>query len=334
MDSPTQDENRTPASYADFSTEEEAGGWLKTLVQFFAIPMLIVVMAVGLFFGVSLMIGSGPKSAADFAELLQSETVTRRWHAAFELSARLKDGVPDEFRDPKLVAALGQALERARKENQDPPKMAITTLLLLGRIGESSSIPVVREALNDKHSWVRSYAVTTLATLGDLESRDTILKFVKDDDPSTRQAALAALATLEQRGSPAYHLSPELRAMLRDAVGDRAEDVRFTAALLLANVNDRQNALPVLLTMLDRDYLEKIVPNDRMDTRLSGISRYRVHSNVIARGLDAVQQLDCGDDEEVVAAVRKLSDSATEGDSDVRYRAQQLLTRWKKQQGA
>jgi hypothetical protein len=334
MDSPTKDENRSPASFADFSAEEEPGGWLKTLVQFFAIPMLIVVMAVGVFFGVSLMIGSGPKSAADFAELLQSDTVTRRWHAAFELSARLKDGVPDELRDPKLVAALGSALERARKENQDPPKMAVTTLLLLGRIGDSGSIPVVRDALTDRHPWVRSYAVTTLATLGDLESRDAILKLAEDKDPSTRQAALAALATLEQREGIPYHLSPELRAMLKQAVGDREEDVRFTAALLLANVNDRHSALPVLKTMLDRDYLEKIVPNERMDTRLSGISRYRVHSNVIFRGLDAVERLDCSDDEEVVAAVRKLSDSATEGDSDVRYRAQKLLTRWKKQQGA
>jgi len=334
MDSPTQDDNRTPASYADFSSEEEQGGWLKTLVQFFAIPMLIVVVAIGVFFGVSLAIGSGPKSAADFAELLKSDTVTRRWHAAFELSARLKDGVPDEFRDAKLVDALCTALENSRAEKQDPPTMAVTTLLLLGRIGESGSIPAVRSALDDSHPWVRSYAVTTLAALRDLESRDTIAKLVTDEDPSTRQAALAALASLEQREGVPYHLSAKLRDLLKQGVGDRAEDVRFTSALLLSRISERNSALPVLITMLDRDYLEKIVPNDRMDTRLAGISRYRVHSNVILRGLGAVERLDCGDDENVVAAVRKLSDSDTEGDSDVRYRAQRLLTRWKKQQGA
>jgi len=332
--SPTENANRTPASYADFSSEEEQGGWLKTVVQFFAIPMLIVVLAVGVFFGVSLMIGSGPKTAADFTELLQSDTVTRRWHAAFELSARLKDSVPDEFREPKLVGALCSSLERARKEKQDPPTMAVTTLLLLGRIGASSSIPTVRAALEDPHPWVRSYAIATLATLRDYESLDTIAKAVDDDDPSTRQAALVALAALEQREGVPYHLSAELRGKLAKAVGDRAEDVRFTAAILLARVSDRQHALPVLKTMLSREYLEKIVPNDRMDTRLSGVSRYRVHSNVLSRALAAVEQLDCGDDEEVVAAVRKLSDSATEGDSDVRYRAQQLLTRWKNEQGA
>ena len=47
MEHPPDDTPRTPASYADFSEEEEQGGWLKTSVQFFAIPMLIVVMAVG-----------------------------------------------------------------------------------------------------------------------------------------------------------------------------------------------------------------------------------------------------------------------------------------------
>ena len=70
-----------------------------------------------------------------------------------------------------------------------------------------------------------------------------------------------------------------------------------------------------------------------MDTSLSGVNLYRVHSNVILRGLAAVVVLDCGDDAEVVAAVRKLSDSDTEGDSDVRMRAQEILARWNKQQG-
>jgi hypothetical protein len=329
MEVPPDDKHRTPASYADFSEEEEQGGWLKTAVQFFAIPMLIVVMAVGVYLGVSMMIGSGPSDVGDFVELLRSDTVTRRWHAAFELAARLRNDVPDEFKDEKLISALCDALERARAENQDPPQMAITTLQILARIGEPSAIPTVRKALEDQHPWTRSYAVRTLAALGDTDSRDAIRALADDKDPSTRQGALAALAAMEQLPGVPYHLSPETRDLLREAVGDRAEDVRFTAALLLARVHDREAALPVLKTMLDRTYLEKIVPPDRMDKRLSGISLYRLQSNVILPALAAVEALDCGDDAEVVAAVRKLSDSETEGDSDVRFQAQQLLTRWK-----
>ncbi len=333
MDSPGEENPKTPASYADFSEEEEQGGWLKTTVQFFAIPMLIVVMSVGVYLGVSMMIGSGPQTVSDFAELLRSDTVTRRWHAAFELSARLKEGVPDEFHDDKLIGALCEALDRAREEKQDPPRMAITILEILNRIGEKSAIPTVRKALDDPHSWTRSYAVRTLAALGDTDSRPRFVALLKDEDASTRQSAIAGLARLEQQPGVPYHLSAEMRAILRDSVGDRAEDVRFTSALLLARIQDRDGALPVLKTMLDRSYLENLVPKERMDTRLSGISLYRVHSNVILRGLAAVDVLDCGDDAEVVAAVSKLSDSDTEGDSDVRMRAQEVLARWNKQQG-
>ena len=333
MESPVEENPKSAASYADFSDEEQQGGWLKTSVQFFAIPMLIVVLAVGVYLGASMLLGTGPQTVSDFAELLRSDTVTRRWHAAFELSARLKEEVPDEFHDEKLVAALCDALDRARMEKQDPPTLAITVLSILQRIGEPSAIPTIREALDDSHPWTRSYAVRALAALGDTESHDRFEALLKDEDASTRQSAIAALAQLEQRDGVPYHLSARMREVLHEAVGDRAEDVRFTAALLLSRIHDRDAALPVLKTMLDRSYLEKLVPKERMDTRLSGISLYRVHSNVILRGLAAVEVLDCGDDAEVVAAIGKLSDSDTEGDSDVRMRAQDLLARWNTQQG-
>ena len=44
----------------------------------------------------------------------------------------------------------------------------------------------------------------------------------EDDDPSTRQAALVALAALEQREGVPYHLSAELRGKLAKAVGEEA----------------------------------------------------------------------------------------------------------------
>ena len=82
MESPVEENPKSAASYADFSDEEQQGGWLKTSVQFFAIPMLIVVLAVGVYLGASMLLGTGPQTVSDFAELLRSDTVTRRWHAA------------------------------------------------------------------------------------------------------------------------------------------------------------------------------------------------------------------------------------------------------------
>jgi len=334
MESQGADPKKTPASYADFSDAEEQGGWLKTAVQFFAIPMLIVILAVGVYLGVNLMIGGGPTNAADFAEMLKSDTVTRRWHAAFELQARLRDEVPAEFRTESMRIALESALEKARAEKQDPPMMTVLTLSLLGRIGMPESIPAVRAVLDDPHPWSRSHAIRVLGLLGDRASAGRLRELAAHEDPGTRQAALEALARREQTPAVPFYLSSETRELLEKALGDRAEDVRFTAALLLARAGDRAAPLPVLKTMLDRAYLEKLVPAKDMDTRLTGVSRYQLHSNIILKAMVAVSRLDCRDDPEVVAAIRKLTDTTSEGDPDVRTRAREVLAAWNLEQGA
>jgi hypothetical protein len=135
--------------------------------------------------------------------------------------------------------------------------------------------------------------------------------------------------------APKGYLSSGTRERLRKALGDRHEDVRFTAALLLANAGEGKAALPVLRTMLDRAYLEKLVPAKEVDSRLSGLDRYTLHTNVILRALAAVQRLDeARNDPKVVAAIRKLTDSESEGDSDVRESARRLLAEWNLDQGA
>jgi len=337
MESTGADPKKTPASYADFSDAEEQGGWLKTAVQFFAIPMLIVIVAVGIYLGVRMTVGGGPSTTADFVEMLQSDTVKRRWHAAMELQARVSaKGGAEEFRNEKVRIALESALKKARAEQQDPPQMALLTLSILGRIAMPESIPAVREALDDPHPWTRSYAIRVLGALGDEGSRARFEEFTGSDDPGTRQVALAALARLDrQPPAPPNHLSSRSRELIHQGLGDRHEDVRFTSALLLAQADEGTAALPVLKTMLDRAYLEKLVPAKDVDTRLSGLDRYTLHSNVILRALLAVEKLDAArEDPEVVAAIRKLTNSDAEGNSDVRERARSILAEWKLDQGA
>jgi len=330
MESHGADPRKTPASYADFSDAEEQGGWLKTAVQFFAIPMLIVVLAIGIYMGVRATFGGGPSTTAEFVEMLQSNTVKRRWHAAMELQARANSGGIGEFRNDSIRLALESALEKARQEKQDPPQMALMTLSLLGRVGMPESIPAVRAALDDPHPWTRSYAIRVLGMLGDEASRPRFEEFAASDDPGTRQVALATLAELDRRPpAPPGHLGARTRELLRAALGDRHEDVRFTAALILAKSGEGAAALPVLRTMLDRSYLEKLVPAKDVDTRLAVIDRYTLHTNVILRAMAALQDLDAArSDPEVVTAIRKLTDSDAEGDSAVRERARKVLAEW------
>jgi len=311
----------SPASYADFSDARE-GGWFRTLVQFFAIPFLIVCVAVGLYVGINLMLGSGPQSAADFVTLLQSDTINRRTQAAYELARRLAGKeIPAEFRDKKLVSALCKALDKAREENQNPPDQARVILSILGRLADPASTDTVRRALDDKHPWARSYAILTLAKLHDRASVGRLREYAGHDDAGTRQAALYALAKLDQVKGLPFHLGEPTRAIALRHLGDAKEDVRFTAALILADAGEKDAPRRVLYTMLDRKYLERFP----LDSAQGGLSQYSIHSNVILKAIAAVTKLELRDDAKVSGLLKKLTDDDHEGDPEVRQQARKAL---------
>ncbi|MDH3591607.1 MAG: HEAT repeat domain-containing protein, partial [Planctomycetota bacterium] len=292
------------------------------------IPMLIVCVAVGLYVGIRFLVGGGPESASDFVALLQSNTINRRWQAAYEIANRLSGPeIPPEFADPQLVAALGTALKQARSEKEEPPKSAVLILRILGRLQDPASLPAVREALDDEHDWVRSYAMLALGSMKDRESVPRIRGFLDHDDHGTRQAALAALAELDQVEGLGYRLTSETKAGARARLGDLHEDVRFTAALILARTGEREGVLDILLRMMDRDHLKQLTPDARLDTRLGGIDRARLRSRVVLQSIQAVEALKAGDDERVVAQLRKLTG---DGDPDVRERARVALVKLNK----
>jgi HEAT repeat protein len=313
----------TPASYAHFE-EKPPQGILRTALQFVAIPLLIVCVAVGLYVGINLMVGTGPESASDFVRLLRSDTINRRWQAAFELSARLAQGdVPDEFKDPELVKALAATLDQARAQGEDPPRLAILVLGLLRRLRDPAALPSVRAALDDPQAWVRAHAAVTLGALRDEESRPRLLALARGDDPGTRQAALEALSMLDQVPGMKFRLLEETRAVALEHVGDPHEDVRFTAALILADAGEKEAALPVLRTMLDRAYLDRFDFNDRW----GGLDAYRLRSAILLKAIQRVVALGLHDDPGVLAALRRLTDDGAEGDFEVRQAAREALVR-------
>jgi HEAT repeat protein len=311
----------TPASQARFE-EEAPQGFLRTALQFVAIPLVIVGVAVGLYIGISLIVGTGPTTASDFVRVLQSDTIGRRWQAAYELANRISTGdVPQEFRDPQLLNALSDTLRAARAQQEEPPKLAVLVLGILRRLREPSTLPAVRDALLDPHPWIASHAAVTLGALKDEESRPAIAKLAGGDDAGSRQAALEALASLDQVEGMAFHLSAATRAIALEHVGDPAEDVRFTAALVLADAGEREAALPVLRKMLDRAYLDQFQVKDDW----GAIDVYRLRSDVLLQAIARVVKLSCGDDPQVLEALGRLANDKTEGDFEVRAAAQKAL---------
>ncbi|MHC4820016.1 MAG: HEAT repeat domain-containing protein [Planctomycetota bacterium] len=311
-----------PASYADFDDGEKPPGWVRTVVQFFAIPLFIASVAVAIYLGINLMLGTGPKSAGDFVVLLQSDTINRRWQAAFELAARLGGPeIPPEFSDPKLVDALCAALESTRTDTEDP-RLAELILHILARLQDPRALPAVRSALDFEHAWVRSHAIVTLAALGDHASVPRLQELAESDgDPKTRQVCLDALASLDQLEGISFQLSTRTRELALEGLGDAHEDVRFTSALILAHAGEKV-ALPVLRKMLDRRHLETFEFNDQR----GGLDPYAVRSDTLLKAIQGALWLDCGDDTEVMQSLRRLTDDDVEGDFAVREAARQALT--------
>jgi HEAT repeat protein len=294
---------------------------VRTVVQFFAIPLFIVCVAVAIYLGINLMLGSGPKTAGDFVVLLQSDTINRRWQAAYELAARLAAAeVPPEFSDPKLVDALCAALEKTRADTDDP-RLAELILRILARLQDPRALPAVRGALDHEHPWVRSHAIIALAALNDQASVPRLQELAENnEDAKIRQACLDALAALDQLEDERFRLSARTRELALKGLGDPHEDVRFTSALILAHAGEKASAA-VLRKMLDRTYLETFEFNDER----GGLDLYKVRRDTLLKAIRGALWLDCGDDAEVMQALRRLTDDSVEGDLVVRDAARQTL---------
>ena len=334
MTVPSREQTPTPASYADFG-EGSKPRVLRTAVQFFAIPLLITCVAVAIFVGAKLLVGGEPTTALEFVELLQQDTVNRRWQAAMEIAARIRDAtaknggvptVPDEMRDPRLVKALQDALARARADAGDP-RSAQWLLLTLSLVGDPDSLPAIRATLDDANPVVRSFGIVALGRMRDYPSEDRIRDLAEDADAGTRQAAVRTLALLEQapdwKPSEPLVLSSTTRALALALLGDRVEDVRFQAAVILGLAGEREAALPLLKTMLNREALGEIA----LDRRAVGIDKYTLQGNLILIAIETVVRLGALDDPEVVAALERRANDDTEFDRDVRRSAREALAR-------
>ncbi len=322
MTSSDSEKKGAPASYAEFNDPPPAG-LLRTVVQFFAIPLLIVLVGVGLFVVVTMLFDTRPTTAMDYVRELRSDTINRRWQAAVELSNRLGDDeIPVEFRDPILIEALTQALADARKEPEEPPMLAVHLLRVLRRLQDARAIAAIRDAADDDHPWIRSHALLVLGGLRDLASLEIIERRLKDEDAECRKAALFALASLDQVKDGPFRLAAGTGERVRVYLGDPDPYVRMQAALLLAQAGVSDGVLPLLAKMLDREYLRDLP----FSGDLHGTNRARVNSNLLVQTVLAVSGLDeASGDEEIEAALNRLTDDSIEGDPEVRQQARVAL---------
>jgi HEAT repeat protein len=209
----------------------------RLLVQFFLIPAFVVGIAVFVFwlFGT---LAVDRKTPVELLSDVRTGGRNQRWQAAFELTKKLP-ALTDPAEKAAFSAAAMKAFEGA---GADDPRVRRYLTLVLGRLGDPKSVPLLESALDDKDPETRLYALWALALVGDPKSAPKVRPLLESEDPGVRKTAAFAAGRMEDGEAV-----PALRRLLADPV----TDVRWNAALALATLDDAAGK-DVLVAMCDR----------------------------------------------------------------------------------
>lgn len=215
-------------------------------VQFFLIPLVVVVVTILLYAGFRRLI-TDERSAKEYLFDIQTGGLNHRWPAAYELSRMMSD--PDVARDPALGPALIKAFEASK---EDDPRIRRYLALALGRLTPpvpAQAVPALIAALRDADSETVLSAIWALGSLGDPSVVPQLAEMYQSPDSGIRKMAVYALGALPG--------DSQIRA-LSTALNDSMPDVEWNAAVALARHRNR-DGVPVLQRMLDRDYVARTV---------------------------------------------------------------------------
>ncbi len=205
-------------------------------LKLFIVPAAIVAVALGIFLLGTLAI-QHPKSAQEYLEELRSDSTSRRWQAAYELSRMLNQGEKVEF-DENLRADLVKTFTEAQK---DDPRVREYLALVLGRMKEKSAVPALSDAVGDESDDVKIYSLWALGNIEDPAGGPAALQALSNSDPEVQRMAVGALSAL--RYEPAKYA---LEANLTSS----NEALKYDSAVALARIKDNK-AIPILLYMMN-----------------------------------------------------------------------------------
>src|ERR1039458_887218 len=205
-------------------------------LKLFIVPALIVAVALGIFLLGTLAV-QHPKSAGQYLEELRSDSTSRRWQAAYELSRMLNQGEKIQF-DENLRADLVKTFAEAKK---DDPRVREYLALVLGRLREKSAVAALSEAVGDESNDVKIYSLWALGNIEDPTGGPAALSAISDPDPTVQRMAVGALSAM--RYGPA-------KAALEGNLTNGNSALKYDSAVALARLKD-EKAVSTLLDMMN-----------------------------------------------------------------------------------
>ena len=275
---------------------------LRVVLQFFIVPLALVVVLVLVFFGLQVARDRSPDPRATLRSLQSYDGFLagvvgdlKRWQSGYDLSLLLRAQDREETRRllPELVAAF-----RAAASGPDP-RLRRYLALTLGQAADGRAVEALREGMRDPDAPTRLYSAWALMRTGDAEGLPELRTAAGDADDAVRKMAVFALGEMGDR---------EALPLLREALADPRRDVGWNAALALARLGDRSGA-PAL-----RELLEAAAAGTSDDPD-GDAARERV--------LNAIRGLSLLEDPEAIATLRRVAEASP--DPVVRETARRAL---------
>jgi len=204
-------------------------------VKLFIVPAGIVAVALGIFLLGTLAL-QHPKTAEQYLQELKSDSTSKRWQAAFELSRMLSQGEKIQF-DENLRGQLVQTFAEAKK---DDPRIREYLALVLGNLKEKTAVAVLAEAVHDESNDVKVYSLWALGNIEDPAGGPAALEGMADPDLGVQRMAVGAVSSLKY--------APAKFALEKNLVCS-STGLRYDSAVALARLKD-EKAVPTLLEML------------------------------------------------------------------------------------
>lgn len=233
---------------------------LHLTLQILAVPLLILIVAVGVFVLISFLTRD-TMTAGQLLERVRSSTGQVRKQYANEFVRKLlatrgnRSQLPSaELRDlvPPLLASI-QALHAQAPLDEDDEKTLRILIHALGNIQDTESAGKLVELMEqERNPYVIAEYLSALGSIGNRESAPSIRAQLANDHPYVRKFAAFNLAALRD---------PEQREVLRGLLSDHSIEVRWNAAFGLAYYLGDQSGAAILRAMLRPDAIPKTDPN-------------------------------------------------------------------------
>ncbi|MBI2931338.1 MAG: HEAT repeat domain-containing protein [Planctomycetes bacterium] len=219
-------------------------------LQFFLVPLLIVLSCVGIYLFFTYLVG-GRQTPREWVQELKEGGPLARKHAAAQLVAELRRQVHEDRRDPALVAPIIDVFTSLKGTDAESRQTRALVARCLGLLGDTRGTPVLLEALRTEDvAEAKAAYIDAIGALRDPEAAPDLVKLLDHPSSIVRKYATFTLGALAV---------PEAVEPLKGRLGDERPEVQWNAAFVLAFYLRDASGAPILRRMLDRAYITQIV---------------------------------------------------------------------------